>query len=94
MLSLPPATKSCPSSLRIALAASMTLFMPLPQALLTRVPPTVSGRPAPRLICRGRARPVPALTTLPTNTSSISPGATPLRATAARTTWLPRAAAS
>ena len=35
--------------------ASMTAFKPLPQTLLTLTPPTLSGKPAPMLTCRGSA---------------------------------------
>ena len=84
MLSMPPATTMAASPSARMSCASITLFMPDPQTLLTVVAGTLSGRPPAIPAWRAGAWPSPADSTQPISSSEASPGGTPQAASAAR----------
>ncbi len=91
--SMPPATATSYSPAAIALPTSMTARMPEPQTLCTVTQGTVFGMPAPSEAWRAGACPMPAWSTLPRTTCSMSWGPTPARSRAALIAMEPRAGA-
>src|SRR6478752_8256943 len=91
--STPPATITGTRSTITRCAAMAIVCNPDEQKRFTVTPAVVTGSPARIAIWRAMLPPVaPSGSAQPMSTSSISPGSTFARSTAARTTWPPRVA--
>ncbi len=93
MDSMPPASATFTSPLRIWSKAYMVAFMAEPHILLMVVTGTPSDRPALSTACRPGAWPWPAGSTQPMCASSICAPSTPASATTAAIAAAPRSEA-
>src|SRR5436190_9197770 len=87
--SMPPATATAMSPVRMPWSASITAFKPDPQTLFTVSAATWSGSPPRSAAWRAGFCPSPAETTLPMMHSSTMPGSIAARRTASPTTSAP-----
>ena len=94
MLSMPPATTTAASPLRISSAPRFTAFREEAQTLLTLSAGTLVGSPAFKAACRAGIWPIPAVITVPMITWSTSPPGTPVRSRTSRITSAPRSGAA
>src|SRR5581483_7097356 len=92
--SMPPATATSMSPLRMPWSASITALRPEPHTLLIVSAATCSARPPLSAACRAGFWPSPADTTLPMMHSSTIAGSMPARRTASRTTIAPSCGAA
>ena len=91
--SIPPATTTSASPIRISRRANITAWRPEPHTLLTVMAPVETGKSALITHWRAGACPMPAERTLPMIIRSTSSGFAPARRTASRTATAPRSEA-